>query len=108
MARLASGIPLSEDARAQAKPASLVGPLIEATKPGITRLVTVTSTVGFILAASARTWKLSELLVIGLSCMAGTALSAAGALPVSLAPSVLRIETAAEAAAAIVVHSSWR
>jgi protoheme IX farnesyltransferase len=79
VARLASGIPLSEDARAQAKPASLLGPLIEATKPGITRLVTVTSTVGFVLAASARTWKLTELLVIGLSCMAGTALSAAGA-----------------------------
>ncbi|MCY3002215.1 MAG: RsmE family RNA methyltransferase [Planctomycetota bacterium] len=35
------------------------------------------------------------------------ALSAAGAIPVGLAPSVLRIETAAEAAAAIVVHASW-
>ena len=36
------------------------------------------------------------------------ALSGAGAIPVGLTPSVLRIETAAEAAAAIVVHASWR
>lgn len=35
-------------------------------------------------------------------------LSAAGAVPVALTPSVLRIETAAEAAAAIVAHACWR
>ncbi|MFZ4573098.1 MAG: heme o synthase [Phycisphaerales bacterium] len=77
MARLASGISLSNESAA--KPASPIAPLIEATKPGITRLVTITSTVGFLLAAAPKTWSLPELIIAGLSSMAGTALSAAGA-----------------------------
>ncbi len=57
----------------------LVGALIEATKPRITRLVTITSGVGFAMAGVARSWQIDELLVRGGACMIGTALSAAGA-----------------------------
>lgn len=53
--------------------------LIETTKPGITRLVTMTSLAGFVLAALTRTWALSDLVVTLVACAVGTALSAAGA-----------------------------
>lgn len=52
---------------------------MEATKPRITRLVTITSGVGFAMAGLNRPWSIGELLLSGLSCIAGTALSAAGA-----------------------------
>lgn len=53
--------------------------LVETTKPRITRLVTVTSGVGFALAAFGRSWTATELLILATGCVAGTALSAAGA-----------------------------
>ncbi|MDX2115200.1 MAG: heme o synthase [Planctomycetota bacterium] len=53
--------------------------LIEAAKPGITRLVTLTAAWGFVLPALQRSWTLKELLLqFGLT-ICGTALSAAGA-----------------------------
>lgn len=67
-------------------PAELASPragvfasLVETTKPGITRLVTITSLVGFVLAATARAWTWQNLLIALLASGAGTALSAAGA-----------------------------
>lgn len=53
--------------------------LVETTKPGITRLVTITSIVGFICAAVGRAWMNTELALAFLGCVAGTALSASGA-----------------------------
>lgn len=53
--------------------------LIEATKPRITRLVTITAGVGFAMAGLSRTWTIADLLTTGLTCIIGTALSAAGA-----------------------------
>ncbi len=53
--------------------------LVEATKPRITRLVTITSGVGFAMAGLQRAWTLDELLISGGACVVGTALSAAGA-----------------------------
>lgn len=57
----------------------LVRGLYETTKPGITRLVTITAVVGFVLAAPSRAWTLAELVAALLGCVVGTALSAAGA-----------------------------
>jgi len=55
--------------------------LIETTKPGITRLVTITSVVGYVMAAAigqrAATWP--DMATTFLACIVGTALSAAGA-----------------------------
>ncbi len=56
-----------------------IGALVETTKPGITRLVTITSMVGFAAAAMARRWDWTELAVVAGATMAGTAMSAAGA-----------------------------
>jgi heme o synthase len=56
-----------------------VAAIAEASKPRITRLVTITSAVGFVLAAITQTWAAGELLLAALGCLAGTALSAAGA-----------------------------
>lgn len=64
--------------REAAKPGVLPA-LIEATKPRITRLVTITSGVGFAMAALPRRWELAELLTVAAGCLAGTALSGAGA-----------------------------
>ncbi len=71
------------------QPARLPGPastaattlhaVFETTKPGIVRLVTITSLVGFALAASARAWDTQALLFAGVLSTLGTALSAAGA-----------------------------
>ena len=64
---------------APAKRAGTFASLVETTKPGITKLVTTTSMVGFIMAAVGRTWRWQELVVTGLACLIGTAMSAAGA-----------------------------
>lgn len=56
-----------------------VGSLVETTKPGITRLVTITSMVGFAASATERVWSWPQLLYVGGLCLVGTALSAAGA-----------------------------
>jgi len=53
--------------------------LVETTKPGITRLVTITSMVGFAMAALQRTWDPNHLYLQALICLIGTAMSAAGA-----------------------------
>ncbi len=53
--------------------------LLETTKPGITRLVTMTSLAGFVLVALTRSWKPGDLVVTLGACAVGTALSAAGA-----------------------------
>jgi protoheme IX farnesyltransferase len=53
--------------------------LVECTKPGITRLVTITSLVGFVMGASLRETPILSLLWLALACGVGTALSAAGA-----------------------------
>jgi heme o synthase len=53
--------------------------LIETTKPGITRLVTITAGVGFAMAAVTVNWAAMDLLVAAIGCLVGTALSAAGA-----------------------------
>ncbi len=60
-------------------PPSVFASLIETTKPGITRLVTITALVGFVMAAVQRTWTFPHLLLTALGCVVGTALSAAGA-----------------------------
>lgn len=57
----------------------LVRALVEATKPRITRLVTITSGVGFAMSGLGRTWEAVDLIATGGACVAGTALSAAGA-----------------------------
>jgi len=53
--------------------------LLETTKPRITRMVTITSMVGFALAALGRSWAIPELMLAVFGCVVGTALSAAGA-----------------------------
>ena len=53
--------------------------LIETTKPGISRLVTITAVVGFAMAGLGRPWIGSELLLAAAGCIVGTWLSAAGA-----------------------------
>lgn len=52
---------------------------LELGKPRIAWLVTLTSAVGFVLAACGREWTLPELLVLALGCIPGTMLSAMGA-----------------------------
>jgi protoheme IX farnesyltransferase len=58
-----------------------VGAAVELTKPRITRLVTITSAVGFIVGACGfGAWpSVARLVAAGAACLAGTALSAAGA-----------------------------
>jgi len=53
--------------------------LWELTKPGITRMVLITTAVGFALAALQRAWALPDLLVTLAACLVGTAFSSAGA-----------------------------
>ena len=75
--------PQLERLQAAAAPSlSLKGTLaavLETSKPRITRLVTITSAVGFVLAAITRTWSTGELLIAAIGALVGTALSAAGA-----------------------------
>jgi protoheme IX farnesyltransferase len=70
------------DSIQQAAPATLNGTLrayVELTKPGITRLVTITSGVGFVMAAVLRSWQGGELALTAVGALAGTAISASGA-----------------------------
>jgi len=53
--------------------------LVETTKPGITRLVTITSMVGFAAAALPHRWQVADVALMALAATVGTALSAAGA-----------------------------
>lgn len=75
-------IPLAGSEHAEPHAAARTGvvrALIETTKPRITRLVTITSIVGFVMAALGRRWTFDDLLVLALGAIAGTAMSAAGA-----------------------------
>jgi protoheme IX farnesyltransferase len=65
-------------AREQTAPAGL-GALLETTKPRITRLVTITSLVGFAMAAMPQSWQTQDLVTRVLACAAGTALASSGA-----------------------------
>lgn len=56
-----------------------VDSLVELTKPRITKLVVITSGVGFALAAFGRSWAWIDLAIALTGCLAGTALSSAGA-----------------------------
>lgn len=71
-------IPLADASPAPAH-ASPLKALIQTTKPRITRLVTVTSAVGFAMAAVGRTWSFDQLALLAAGAVTGTALSAAGA-----------------------------
>ncbi len=76
--------PLIIDARADAITDEVRRPtlaaLIETTKPGITRLVTITALVGFALSALTRGgWDVGTLAVAGIGTAIGTALTAGGA-----------------------------
>ncbi|MBL8887560.1 MAG: protoheme IX farnesyltransferase [Phycisphaerales bacterium] len=70
-------------ARSQRSRSGVVGSIVEAGKPGITRMVTITALVGFVLSAvgyagdAARGW--GELLALAIACAVGTALSSMGA-----------------------------
>jgi heme o synthase len=57
----------------------LFASIVEATKPRITRLVGITSAVGFGAAALGRSWQAEGLVVAAIGCITGTVLSAAGA-----------------------------
>ena len=78
MARLATGISIDRSSE-HPRTGGVVRSLIESTKPGITRLVTVTSLVGFALGAAPFARAATELALIALWCTVGTALSASGA-----------------------------
>ncbi len=56
-----------------------VAALIELTKPGITKLVLVTTAVGFALGAIGRTWDPIRLVIVGVVCLLGTALCSSSA-----------------------------
>lgn len=56
-----------------------IAAIVELTKPGITRLVTITAAVGFAMSALGRDRPLAELALPAIGCLLGTALSAAGA-----------------------------
>ena len=62
-----------------AEPPSFVRAIVLTTKPGITRLVTITSLVGFAMAALGRSWTAQQFVVALLGCAIGTFLSAGGA-----------------------------
>jgi protoheme IX farnesyltransferase len=55
------------------------GAFWELAKPGITRLVCITAAIGFVLGLFGQAWTTAALLISALGCVAGTALSAAGA-----------------------------
>lgn len=58
---------------------TFVQAIVQTTKPGITRLVTITALVGFAMGALGRTWSASSLMLALVGCAIGTFLSAAGA-----------------------------
>ncbi len=65
--------------RAVTAPVGLRKSIIELTKPRITRMVTITSGVGFILGSVTQHWETWDLAFRAIACLAGTALSASGA-----------------------------
>ncbi|GAB5495398.1 MAG: heme o synthase [Phycisphaerales bacterium] len=65
--------------RSDDSPRSKLGLIIESTKPGITRMVTLSAVVGFIVSASYHGLYLSSLILPILVCVLGTAIAASGA-----------------------------
>jgi protoheme IX farnesyltransferase len=57
----------------------VVRSLVETTKPGITKLVTITSFVGFVMSSASHPWSGLTLATAALGVVVGTALAAAGA-----------------------------
>jgi len=53
--------------------------LLALSKPGITKLVTITAGLGFAIGAVARPWSTTDLLTTLVACLLGTALSSSGA-----------------------------
>jgi protoheme IX farnesyltransferase len=53
--------------------------IVELTKPGITRMVTITAAVGFVIAALGRNRLFGDLALPAIGCVLGTALSSSGA-----------------------------
>ncbi len=74
-----SGLPGAAAAAVAFERPSLASDLIELSKPGIVKMVLMSTAVGFFLAAVGQSWALLPLLLLALSCGVGTALSAAGA-----------------------------
>lgn len=70
----ASGADASTEPRA-----GVVKSLLETTKPGITKLVTITSAVGFVLSAVEHSWTLGSLALAAIGSSIGVAMTAAGA-----------------------------
>ncbi len=66
-------------ARAAPSRGEVVRAMVACTKPGITRLVTITALVGFAVAGVGHAWSGLELVLTALACTIGTAMSAAGA-----------------------------
>lgn len=64
---------------APARRPGVVRTLIETTKPGITKLVTITSFVGFVMSSASHPWSGTMLATSAIGCIIGTALAAAGA-----------------------------
>jgi len=58
---------------------SLAADLIALSKPGITKLVTITAGLGFAIGAAGRTWQATDLVITLLACLVGTAFSSSGA-----------------------------
>lgn len=55
------------------------GAVVELSKPGIVKMVTLSSAVGFVMSALVQEWTMPRLAVSAAGCLLGTALSAAGA-----------------------------
>ncbi len=64
---------------------SLLNSTVESSKPGIVKMVLVTTIVGFSLVALGSTWDPWTLVWLALACLVGTALSAAGANALNMA-----------------------
>lgn len=80
MSRSIQAIPIAVSARSDsATIAAGLAAIYETTKPKITRLVMITAGVGFLLGAATNHTLGPALLLPGLGCLLGTALSAAGA-----------------------------
>ncbi|MBA4119374.1 MAG: protoheme IX farnesyltransferase [Isosphaera sp.] len=69
--------PATADARAALR--RRVALVLELSKPRITRLVTLTAAIGFVLSLFGRAWGSADLALTAAGCALGTALSAAGA-----------------------------
>lgn len=74
-----SRAPIAIAVAEQTAPAGVAASLIETTKPGITRLVTITSLAGFVMSAVQTHWSAGDLALAALGTAVGTALSASGA-----------------------------